>query len=190
MCEIWKNVIDFEDLYQISDLGNFRRHPDKQSKAKYRTPKALERVATLNRLGYFYVTLCRKGTKVKKTIHQIVAAAFIPNFQYGDVVNHIDGNKQNNSLTNLEASSHYSNTLHAHKTGLTIKPGISKYHNVHTVYRRNSRDIPDHYEAKIKDNYKTIFYQYCTSEIEAALAVDNFLNSINDTQRQRNFPSL
>lgn len=188
MCENWKNVVDFEELYQISDLGNFRRHPDKQSKYKYRTPKPLERKPTLNRLGYFYVTLCKEGTKVKKTIHQLVAAAFIPDFEYGDVVNHLDGNKQNNCLDNLEISSHYENNLHSHKTGLSPKPGISKYHNVLTVYRGADKSTPAHYAARVKDGYKTIFYQYCVSEIDAALAVDRFLDSIKDTKRARNFP--
>ena len=188
MCEIWKNVIDFEEYYQISDLGNIRRHPDKQSKNKYRTPKPLARIPSINYLGYYYIDLCKNGTKVKKTIHQIVAAAFIPNFVYGEVVNHLDGNKQNNCLSNLEACSYSDNVLHAHKTGLTVKPGMSKYHNVHTVFRGANKSVASHYEARVKDGYKSVFYQYCASELEAALAVDRFLNSIGDTQRQRNFP--
>lgn len=185
MCETWKDVVNFEGLYQISDLGNFQRHPDKQSKYKYRTPKKLERIPTLNRLGYLYVTLCKDGNKIKKTVHQLVGAAFIPNFEYGMIINHVNGNKQDNCLTNLELSSHYDNTLHAHRLGLAPKPGISKYHNVHTLHRDNCKTG---YAAQVKDNYQVIFYQYCTSEEDAARAVDAFLDSIGDTKRLRNFP--
>lgn len=189
MIEIWKDVVDFEGLYQVSNLGGFQRHPDKQSTNKYRkSTKTLERAAHVNRLGYLYATMSKDGVSCKRTIHQLVAVAFLPNASYGSVINHKDGVKHNNAVTNLEVTTAQGNNLHAHKLGLTPKPGVSVYHNVHTIRSRYKNKTYTYYVAKVKDNYKVIYWKQFTCEIEAAKAVDAFLDSISDTQRQRNFP--
>lgn len=188
MFEVWKDVVDFEGLYQVSNLGNFRRHPDKQSKNKYRSVKSLERKTQLNRSGYVLVDLCKENKKYKKTMHQLVAAAFIPGFTYGTTINHNDGNKQNNSVSNLIPCSTQQNVLHQHRTGLSPKPGQSIYHNVHIVSERYKDKTYTYYAAKVKDMRKIIFHKQFTDEIEAAKAVDSFLDSIGDTERARNFP--
>lgn len=188
MQEVWKSVVEFEGLYQVSNLGNFRRDPAKQTPNKYRKPKPLERKTHLNRLGYLYATLCKQNVHVKRTIHQLVAVAFIPNAKYGDIVNHLDGNKLNNAVTNLEITTTQGNNLHAHKIGLMPKPGSSVYHNVHIVREKYKDKIYTYYAAKIKNMGKIIFNKQFTCEIEAAKAVDAFLDSIEDTQRKRNFP--
>lgn len=188
MCEVWRDVVDFEGLYQISNLGGFRRHPDKQSRCKYRTPKSLERRTHLNRLGYLYATLCKGNISSKKTIHQMVAAAFIPGFKYGMTVNHLDGEKLNNAVSNLEMCTAQDNNLHAHKVGLQVKPGKSRYHNVRTHYSRDKARIVS-YAARVKNMYETIYYERFDTEEEAAKAVDAFLDSIGDTRRNRNFPT-
>ncbi len=188
MSEVWKDVIDFEGLYQVSDFGNFRRHPEKQSKNKYRTPKSLDRKVQLNRDGYVLVDLCKENKKYKKTMHQLVAAAFMPNFVYGTEINHNDGNKENNHVDNLIPCTSQQNNLHQHRTGLCPKPGRSIYHNVHIVKSRYKDKTYTYYQAKVKDMKKVIFMKQFTDEIEAAKAVDIFLDSIGDTQRARNFP--
>ena len=189
MCEIWKDIPDFIGLYQVSNFGNVRRHPDKQSKNKYVTPKPLKRSTHLNRLGYLYATLSKNGKSIKKTVHQLVGAAFL-NAGYGSVINHKDGNKLNNLVGNLEITTHQGNNLHAHKLGLTPKPGASMYHNVHIRRSKYKGKTYVYYVAKVKDNYKILINKQFTDEIEAAKAVDAFLDSIGDTQRKRNFPSL
>lgn len=187
MTEIWKDVVEFEGLYQVSNLGNVRRHPDKQSKNKYRAAKPLARAININRLGYLYASFYKDGKTVKKTVHQLVAAAFIPGFQYGDEVNHNDGNKQNNSLDNLIPCTSQVNNLHAHRTGLMPKPGASKYHNVHIRLSRYKDKVYTYYVAKVKDAGKILINKQFTCEVEAAKAVDAFLDSIGDTSRARNF---
>lgn len=188
MSEVWKDVIDFEGLYQVSNFGSFRRHPDKQSKNKYRVPKPLTRKTQLNRDGYVLIDLCKENKKSKKTLHQLVAAAFIPGFVYGTEINHADGNKQNNAITNLIPCTSQQNILHQHRTGLSPKPGRSIYHNVHIRLSRYKDKTYTYYVAKVKDMYKVIFNKQFTDEIEAAKAVDTFLDSIGDTERARNFP--
>lgn len=188
MSEYWKDVIDFEGLYQVSNFGNLRRHPDKQSTYKYRVPKSLERKTHVNKLGYLYATLCKNNISSKKTVHQLVAAAFITGFEYGMIINHLDGDKQNNTLSNLEICTYQDNNLHAHKNGLTIKPGESKFHNVYIQTSRDKTRVTG-YAARVKDMYETIYYERFNTEEDAARAVDSFLNSIGDTRRNRNFPT-
>jgi len=189
MREIWKNIINFEDLYQISNKGSFRRHPDKQCKT-CKNPKPLKRGIFKNRLGYLYICLSKNNKTCKKTVHQVMAAAFLPNFTYGMHVNHIDGNKTNNYLSNIEITTFTDNNLHAHKLGLIPKPGKSIYHNVNIRVDKRHKNPKKSYLAAIKSNSKRIFCKYFKSEIEAAKAVDAFLDSINDTKRNRNFPHL
>ena len=189
MCEIWKNVLEYENLYQVSNLGNFRRHPNKQSQNKYRITKPLQRALHLNRLGYLYATLSKNGFSSKKTVHLLVAVAFL-GACYGDVINHLDGDKTNNHVSNLEITSHHGNNLHAHRLGLSPKPGASIYHNVHIRRSKYKDKVYTYYVAKVKDNYKILLHKQFTDEIDAAKAVDAFLDSIGDTNRQRNFPTL
>ena len=73
---------------------------------------------SLIKVGYRIVTLSKKGTHHKKYIHRLVAEAFISNPYNKKYVNHIDGNKQNNRIDNLEWCTASENNLHAFKTGL------------------------------------------------------------------------
>ncbi len=92
MKEIWKDIPDYEGLYQISNLGRVQSY--------YRTKKLLS--IHLDRYGYYYVALCKKGKVIKKKIHRLLSITFIPNPNNHSDVHHIDGNKINNSLVNLE----------------------------------------------------------------------------------------
>ena len=73
------------------------------------------------KIGYYLVTLVNAETKVRKNqfIHRLLAQAFIPNLLAKPHVNHIDGNKQNNQLVNLEWSTCKENSQHAVDLGLT-----------------------------------------------------------------------
>ena len=187
MSEIWKDVVEFEGLYQVSNTGKYRKHESRQSVNKYREVKPLIRALNKNRLGYLYASMYKDGKTHKKTIHQLVCAAFKPGFKYGDPVNHLDGNKENNHEDNLEPCTAQDNNLHAHKMGLAPKPGKSVYHNVHIRRSKYKDKIYTYYEAKVKDNYKVVFYKQFKDEVAAAKAVDAYLDSIGDTRRKRNF---
>ena len=71
----------------------------------------------INRNGYKFVVLGRNGDEF---LHRLIAEAFIPNPNNLPIINHIDGNKLNNSIENLEWCTHSQNTLHAYETGLTV----------------------------------------------------------------------
>ena len=115
MPEIWKTVDGYNGKYMISNYGNVL------SKNFLNTGE--DRLLKLKRhhSGYIFVRLCNgAGQKQKnQTIHILVARAFIPNPDNKPCVNHIDGNKANNHVTNLEWVTHKENKQHAIRTGLS-----------------------------------------------------------------------
>ena len=108
--EIWRDVRDYEGLYQVSNYGrikSFRRNAP-MIFIRYKDAK-----------GYFSVGLKKRNVKAKYTkAHQIVAQAFIPNLKSKPQVNHIDGNKLNNRVGNLEWVTQKENIRHAYNIGL------------------------------------------------------------------------
>lgn len=109
MKEIYKPVHGYENKYMISNLGNVMSL-DYQNTRK---PKVLKPIK--HHLGYLLVHL---GESKIKMIHTLVAEAFIPNPEQKGFVNHIDGNKQNNVVSNLEWVTSRENINHAIRTGL------------------------------------------------------------------------
>lgn len=90
MYEIFKPIKGYEDLYEVSDLGNVR------NKASGKLLKPFR-----DRGGYLRVDLCN-GIRKSKLIHRLVAQVFLPNPLNLPQVNHIDENKSNNNVDNLE----------------------------------------------------------------------------------------
>lgn len=81
------------------------------------------------RNGYYYVGLYDKdGNIFKKNIHRLLALAYILKQDGKEYVNHIDGNKLNNDISNLEWCTASENTIHAYKNNLTIPCSGEKHH--------------------------------------------------------------
>ena len=187
MIEIWKPIPNYEDKYEISDLGNIRSIT-RQVRTKgnsFRTIQGKVLRQQINHRGYLVLSLSGKSIKTF-TVHQLMGITFIPNFIKGTELNHIDGNKQNNALTNLEKSNSSHNQLHAVRTGLTPKVGKSRFNNV--TYVKNPR-AKKKWAASIRYAGKSSYgWKTFDTEEEAAKYVDELLNSIGDTERNRNFP--
>lgn len=115
--EIWKPVVGYEDLYKVSNFGRVMRNAREwRSGRKGCKYKKLEESLVAQRktaYGYKVCTLCKDGIKKVKRVHVLVAMAFIDNVDEKPVVNHKDGNKENNSLENLEWMTHQENALHS-----------------------------------------------------------------------------
>lgn len=76
--------------------------------------------------GYNRVNLSRDGKKHRLAVHRLVAQAYIPNPENKPTVNHIDGNKTNNNVSNLEWATYKEQTAHAVATGLKVIPEITE----------------------------------------------------------------
>lgn len=183
---IWKDIPEFESAYEVSNTGLVRRKA-RQGATKYIEAKMVS--VQVNYLGYEYVDLnYPKSTRTRKTVHQLVFAAFTPTFKYGQMINHIDGNKRNNTLANLEFSNAVHNNTHAHTLPNSTKPGKSKYKNVSICLDKRHKNPKPHYMASVHIANKRNYLGMFDLEVDAAKAVDAFLDKIGDTLRLRNFP--
>ena len=106
---MYKNVIGYEGVYQVSECGDVKRI----GKDKILKPQLSK--------GYFKLELCKNSMRKNHNIHRLVALAFIPNPLNKEQVNHIDGNKLNNNVSNLEWATAKENMKHAWNNGL-MKP--------------------------------------------------------------------
>lgn len=120
--EIFKSVLGFEGIYEVSNLGRV-----KSLKRKYRT-KDIILNHTITKLGYCAVYLNDNNKRTDMFLHRLVAIAFIPNPENKPCVNHINGIKTDNRLDNLEWCTVYENNIHSYKTGLKVaKKGLNHY---------------------------------------------------------------
>ena len=115
MIEIFKDIKDLEGLYQVSNLGNIL------SLNYYRSgkPKLLKTSKTKN--GYLLVNLYKNRKRKSYKVHQLVAEHFIPNPDNLPEINHIDEDKTNNRVDNLEWKSHKDNCNHGTRNERIVK---------------------------------------------------------------------
>lgn len=164
--EIWKDVPGYEGKYQISTLSRVKTIANNATR-KERVIKSW-----VDNTGYSAVKLYQYGVPHWVKIHQLMAILFLGHTPCGNtlVINHIDGNKLNNKLRNLEIVTHRANTS--------------------TCFRKNKEKLSSQYvgvswskksnkwEAHIRICRKRINLGMFTSEIEASNAYQKALSSI------------
>ncbi len=101
--EIWKDIVGYEGIYQISNKGRVKSLKRKcKSIHGYRTVPEKIYASCLDAYGYPIVTLHKEGKRKTRTVHRLVAEAFIDNPEGMTQINHIDEIKTNNFVENLE----------------------------------------------------------------------------------------
>lgn len=137
MEEEWRDVVGYEGMYEISSLGVLRSLnrvvPNHISKTRVGKSNFNGKILKfwLDKYGYEVVSVCRNAKREKTYIHRAVAIAFIPNPNNYPFVNHLDGNKRNNNVYNLEWCTAIMNVRHAYSSGLMdSNKGERNFHSV------------------------------------------------------------
>ncbi|MFT8928535.1 MAG: NUMOD4 domain-containing protein [Sporolactobacillus sp.] len=144
--EAWKAAYGFEGLYEVSNFGRIRsikRYvPSKNGSVRLVNSRILIVHRAYN--GYLRVPMCRNAERKTVSVHRLVAETFIKNEFNKSFVNHIDGNKENNRVDNLEWVTPSENSKHAL--------------NHHLFVPKHGEDHPN---SKLSsDDVKQIFYLY------------------------------
>lgn len=130
---IWKDIPNYEGLYKINNYGEIKNHNSKNMKVYFTTN------------GYLFVTLHKNGISKRHFIHRLVGFAFLENPENKPQIDHIDGNKTNNDVSNLRwvtAKENCNNPLRVEKFVGTNNHFFGKKHTEETR-RKMSKNHPD-----------------------------------------------
>lgn len=164
--EEFRDVKGYEGHYQISNFGNVK---------SYHTNKPTGRILkpATNSVGYLFVVLYDNNRRRTYGIHQLIAMAFLGHNPDGHkkVINHIDGNRKNNSIDNLEVTTHRDN--------------LSKYRydkkNLSSIYTGVSWvNAQKKWKASIRINYKSTHLGFFEKEHDAHIAYETALKNIGN----------
>jgi len=160
MVEIYKDVIGYEGIYQVSNLGNVK---------SLKCGKEKQRKLSKDKDGYLFVGLSNNGIVDVKKVHQIVAESFLNHKRCGFklVINHIDFDKANNRVENLEIVSARENCNKKHLKSSSAYTGVS--------WNKEKRK----WIASIKINNKNKYLGYYSNELEASKAYQKELLNIS-----------
>ncbi len=151
--EVWIRLKDFND-YLISNYGRVKSE-------KFSNTRILKN--SVNNCGYLSVCLSRNGKQKVFIVHRLVAYYFIGLCPKGKETNHIDGDKENPHVNNLEYITPSENQKHAYKNGLRSAVGA-----------KNGRAlIGENVVRKIRRLFETGKYTYCDLEAKFGVSYDN-----------------
>jgi hypothetical protein len=167
MVEEWKDIEGYEGRYYISSFGRVKSTG--HGKDKYLKPMKTYK-------GYLCVDLRKPGYRKTIPVHRLVAIAFIPNINGYTQVNHIDCNKENNHVENIEWCDQSHNQLHAFANGLISRAGV-----------KNSQAILT--EKEVLEIYKLLStHKYTHSEIASRYNVTK--HAVGDINTGRSWAHL
>ena len=121
--EIWKDIVGYEGLYKVSNYGRVKAL---ERNRKYRTYPSIILKLRKDTHGYLQAFLYKNNVRKAYLVHRLVAQAFLKNGNIGQEINHIDEDKTNNKLTNLEWCNRNYNVNYGNRTLKTAKK-INQY---------------------------------------------------------------
>jgi len=133
-----KDILGYEGLYSITEDGRVWSYPKRSGYGKHKGKFLTQGLTTR---GYPMVVLCNNKDRKPCRVHRLVASAFLPNHNNKSQINHIDGVKTNNNLSNLEWNTPKENMAHAYNVGLKrslCKPIIQLSKSGEFISRFNS----------------------------------------------------
>lgn len=151
MTEIWKDIVGYEGLYQVSNLGRVKSLP---KMVGFRPQSEKLTAIFIDKHGYYKTNLYKNNIHKQVYVHILVAQAFVPNVCNKPQVNHIDGDKSHNFDTNLEWCTAKENVVHAYANGLKVgkkgsdHPMYGKKHSEET--RKRIGEASKRYWGKVK----------------------------------------
>ena len=164
--ENWKDVKGYEGSYQVSDLGNVRSLDRVVSDGRKIKGRLLK--PCFDSYGYLIVCLSFNNKIKTRTVHRLVAVAFLEHEPCGFklVIDHVDNDKLNNKLDNLQLISQRENTTKDRVGGTSKHIGVS-------FYKKYNK-----YVTRCWDNGKRVFLGYFDTETEASEAYNSYLKKI------------
>lgn len=169
--EIWRDIPEYEGLYQVSNLGRVKSLP-RQAKAKsdsFRIVKEKILTPIKSSNNYLFVNLYKNDSVKNWMVHTLVAISFLNHVPdgYNTVIDHINNNKEDNRLENLQLTNAIYNSS-KNRTGSSKHTGVSWYKS------------GKKWRAQIIINKKKIHIGYFKSEEDAHLAYKNYLKNIDN----------
>ena len=159
--EVWKDVVGYEGVYQVSNFGRVKRIGKYRNQTtEWESNKILKPGKKNN--GYLFCQLSMNNETTPKMVHRLVAEAFIPNVDNKATVNHIDGNKENNRVENLEWATYRENSMHSlhvlqdHHEGDRRNGGLSKKVMQYDLDGNFIKEYPSYREAKRQTGIEAI----------------------------------
>lgn len=140
--EIWKDIAGYEGLYQVSNLGRVKgldRVIYRSSTPQYVKGKIMSQ-GLLN-TGYRYVTLWNKKNRQVFLVHRLVAEAFLPKQHGKNVVDHIDGIRTNNHVSNLRWCTRKENTNFPLARAKYEKSNQKRIENIRLFHQKHSLQV-------------------------------------------------
>lgn len=156
MVEIWKDVKDYEGLYQVSNLGRVKVLEKRNVRfGKWGRKTLPERIklSQKNKNGYYMIDLIKDKSRKRVYVHRLVAQAFVANPDNLQYVNHKDEDKTNNRADNLEwCTKAYNNnygTKHARMVATRMKN--NSYRQTYEHRMKISKSLREHYNNCKRD---------------------------------------
>lgn len=162
-----KDIKGYEGLYFCNIEGEFFSYPKK-------TRKGTRKLKTIKNgvMGYLSVDLCKNGNVKKTSAHRLIAETFLPNLENKPQVNHINGIKSDNRVSNLEWVTSSENQLHSILIGLRSSKGV-----------KNS-------QSKLNENDVLSILKDTRKYIDICADYDISLSTIYDIKKRRSWSHI